>query len=284
MRHLIQAICCAAVLALAPSNSHAQSTWAGYRAPPATEPSVVIADKPATPALEKVVAVAPKPVVRHKIVRRPGKGPAGPVNMPPHDVLIMMVRGALASINQANFAENYSVLHAMTTPALQARVTPAQFGRAFANLRKQNLDLSPALILAPQFTTPPVLTSQGTLKLVGIVPSQPMQIVFAIDYLPIDGFWLIDSLTVSAQPSGTAMQTASLAPTAPQPTQPAVTQAVAQAGPQTMTPMAPPAPSVQAAPPPIQQTARTARKSGFWEARFVRTTHFGPNLNFVSLQ
>ena len=64
----------------------------------------------------------------------------------------MMVRGALAGVNQANFTENYSVLHAMTAPALQARVSAAQFGKAFASLRKQNLDLSPVLVLAPQFT------------------------------------------------------------------------------------------------------------------------------------
>ena len=112
----------------------------------------------------------------------------------------MMVRGALAGVSQANFTENYSVLHGMTTPTLQARVSAAQFGAAFASLRKQKLDLSPILVLLPQFTVAPAVTPQGVLKLVGFFPSRPLQINFDIDYRPMDGFWMIDSLSVSAVP------------------------------------------------------------------------------------
>jgi hypothetical protein len=141
--------------------------------------------------------VVPHEVVKHVKLRRPGRGPTGPVTVPAADVLVMMVRGTLASVNHANFTENYSVLHEMTTPALQARVTAAQFGRAFADLRKQNLDLSPALVLNPQFTPTPSVTPQGALRLAGYFPSKPLQINFAIDYRPVDGFWLVDSLSVS---------------------------------------------------------------------------------------
>lgn len=109
----------------------------------------------------------------------------------------MMVRSALAGVNQANFTENYSVLRGMTTPALQARVDAAQFRRAFDGLRAQNLDLSPVLVLPPHFTTAPSLTPRGALRLVGFVPSRPLQINFAIDYRPIDGTWLIDGISVS---------------------------------------------------------------------------------------
>ena len=124
--------------------------------------------------------------------------------MPPPDVLLMMVRGVLAGVNQANFTDNYSVLHAMTTPDLQARVTVTQFGRAFSDLRKQNLDLSPAFVLSPQFTVTPSVTPQGILRLAGNFPSRPLQINFTIDYRPVDGFWLIDALSVSALQEGAA--------------------------------------------------------------------------------
>ena len=204
MRHFI-ATCCAAVIALGLNLAHNPALGQGAsqpfkeRSPPATEPSIQIPEKPpaTTPKAE-----TPKPPVPKKLVLRQGKGPTGPVTIPPPDVLVMMVRGALAGVNQANFTENYSVLHAMTTPALQARVTIAQFGRAFANLRKQNLDLSPALVLSPQFTATPAVTSQGILRLAGAFPSRPLQINFAIDYRPVDGFWLIDAVSVSAVQAG----------------------------------------------------------------------------------
>ncbi len=195
MKRLIQGICCAAV-ALAASSICAQAQWARKNAelsPPPTELSIAL---PAAPVV--TVPKIEKPVVRNIIVRRPHGVHSGPVNMPAPDVLVMMVRAALTALNQANFTENYSVLRGMTTPALQTRMSAEQLGKAFANLRQQNLDLSPSLVLAPEFTEAPKLTSAGALMLKGIFPSRPLRINFVIDYLPIDGYWMIDQLSVSA--------------------------------------------------------------------------------------
>ncbi len=197
MRQFVLAMCCAAVVGLVPTCGYSQSYGALYaqRREPPTEPSIPVAEKPAT---AKAEPAEPKPVVGQKVLRRVAHAPSGPVTMPSAEALVMMVRGVLAAVNQANFTENYSVLHGMTTPALQERVTVAQFGKAFAGLRQQNLDLSPVLVLAPQFTTAPVLTPQGALRLIGFFPSRPLQINFAINYRPVDGFWLIEALSVSA--------------------------------------------------------------------------------------
>ena len=132
--------------------------------------------------------------------------------MPAPETLVMMVRGVLTGVNQANFTGNYSVLHAMTAPALQARVSAAQFGKAFANLRAQNLDLSPVLVLLPQFSVVPLLTPDGVLKLTGFFPSRPVQINFAIDYRPVDRFWMIEALSVSALQANASAQTAAAIP------------------------------------------------------------------------
>jgi hypothetical protein len=208
--------------------------------------------------------------VQQKIVRRPGKGsgkgPTGPITTPSADVLVMMVRATLAGVNQANFTENYSVLHGMTTPGLQTRVTPAQFGKAFGSLRKQNLDLSPALVLQPQFSAPPSVSPQGVLRVAGFFPSRPLQINFAIDYLPIDGFWLIDGLSVSAmQVPADASAPASVSAPAPAPAPVASLAAPAK-------------PAAATAP----QRTMTFARFGFWEPRFTKTTQFGPGLRFAS--
>jgi hypothetical protein len=216
-----------AALALAPFQA-APST-SKERPPPATEPSVALAATAVAPPQKAVSlprnestarpkADAAQPALRQKTVQRSGKGPAGPVALPPPDALVMMVRGALASANQANFTENYSVLHQLTTPALQARLNVMKFGMAFADLRKQNLDLSPTLVLPPQFTETPAVMPNGTLRLVGFFPTRPLQINFEIVYVPVNGIWSIDGLSLAAMPVGVpaADLVASASPAPPQ--------------------------------------------------------------------
>ncbi|MDO8877357.1 MAG: SPOR domain-containing protein [Pseudolabrys sp.] len=178
----------------------------------------------------------------------------------------MMVRAALTAVNQANFTENYSVLRGMTTPALQTRLSAEQLGRAFVDLRKQNLDLSPALVLAPEFTEMPRLTSAGALILKGIFPSRPLRINFAIEYLPIDGFWMIDQLSVSASRADAPLPAQVAAPqvTGPQETAPRVAAPeAAQATPAVTVPA--PAPVVQDTKPAAPDRAQTSLATG----RFV---------------
>ena len=247
MRQFVLAICCAAAVGLLPTCGYGQSfgTLYAHRPEPPTEPSVPVAEKPAA---AKAEPAAPKPAVRQKVVRRVAHGPVGPLTVPSTEALVMMVRGALAAVNQANFTGNYSVLHEMTVPALQTRVSASQFGKAFIGLRQQNLDLSPVLVLAPQFTTAPSLTPQGVLRLAGVFPSRPLQINFVIDYRAVDGFWLIEALSVSAvQANATAPQAVSA--TAPAPMQ--------------------------------RQYVRVPLQRAFWEARFMKATQLGPYLRFA---
>lgn len=246
MKHVILAICCAAALVVTDA-VHAQAQWTaarmyGDRPPPPTEPSIAL---PAPQVVAVPNVETPKQVVRQIIVRRPRSVSSGPVTMPPPEVLVTMVRSALISVNQANFTENYSVLRGMTTPTLQARASAAQLSKAFAHLREQNLDLSPALVVPPQFSAQPTLSPEGALKMTGIFPSRPLQINFTIEYLPIDGFWMIDSLSVSAS-RAIAVATDTASQSAP-------------------APASPPAPVAQNAKPPSPDKARTTLPAG----RFV---------------
>lgn len=267
MRHLPRAFYCAAALALASGAAGAQDLSQPVAYPqrplPPIEPSVVIKPAAPTPPAEPPKPVAPAPVVPREVlgpvkVHRPGRGPTGPVTVPAADVLVMMVRGTLASVNQANFTENYSVLHEMTTPALQARVTAAQFGRAFADLRKRNLDLSPVLVLNPQFTAAPAVTPQGALRLAGYFPSKPLQINFAIDYRPVDGFWLVDSLSVSTSRADAPVHPGTAASVTTDPTANRIAAAFASFD------------------------AFDKRPALASPSRFTHATHFGPGRSFAS--
>lgn len=120
--------------------------------------------------------------------------------VPTPDVLLMLVRTTLVALNQANFTGNYSVLHDLGTPHLQATHSQAQLGIAFTNLREQKLDLSRVLLLSPDLTEPPSISSDGTLRMAGIFPTSPVQITFAMAFRPIAGIWRIEGLSVSTLP------------------------------------------------------------------------------------
>jgi hypothetical protein len=120
--------------------------------------------------------------------------------VPPPEVLLMLVRTSLVALNQANFTGNYTVLHALGTPQLQASISPAQFAIAFTNLRDQKLDLSPILVLTPELTVPPSLDRKGTLRLEGVFRTTPVHLSFVIVLRPISGVWRIDGISVSTIP------------------------------------------------------------------------------------
>jgi hypothetical protein len=136
--------------------------------------------------------------------------PAIAIPAPP--VLLLLVRTTLVALNQANFTGNYTVLHALATPALQAKVSPVQLGIAFTELREKHLDLSPVLLISPQLTEAPELAPDGALRLAGVFKTAPEQISFATIFRPVGGVWRIEALSVQA-----------VAVPAPHPPQPAAT-------------------------------------------------------------
>lgn len=126
----------------------------------------------------------------------------GPAGVPPPEVLLMLVRTTLVALNQANYTNNYAVLHGLGTSALKERNTADKLGEAFKALRESKVDLSPVLVLTPQLTEPPALSPQGIMTLKGFFPTKPLQVNFAMAFQPVEGRWLIDGLAVAAVPTG----------------------------------------------------------------------------------
>jgi hypothetical protein len=154
--------------------------------------------RPAPPEREEIASsplllaqASPAPLATRK--------PAAKVpSVPPPEVLLMLMRTTLVALNQANFTGNYTVLHGLASPALQARNSPAQLGIAFTELRNLNLDLSPVLVLSPELSETPTISPEGVLRLAGHFPTRPLEVRFLMQFAPVDGRWRIDGLSVSA--------------------------------------------------------------------------------------
>ena len=111
-----------------------------------------------------------------------------------------MVKNTLAALNHANLTGNYTVLRDLGSLRFRASNTAARLGEVFARLREQNIDLSPIVVLEPQFVVPPSLDEAGRLRLAGQFPSRPLRVVFDIAYELGGNRWALSDLSVNAVP------------------------------------------------------------------------------------
>jgi hypothetical protein len=127
--------------------------------------------------------------------------------------LVLLIKGTVLALHQANVTGNYSVLRDMGTPIFRERFDQAALTAAFANLRARKIDLSMAILATPNLTKNPEMNSNGELVVVGDFPTQPLMIHFELMFLQLDGNWRLAGLGVDAVPPPNAQ--ASAAPAQP---------------------------------------------------------------------
>jgi hypothetical protein len=127
--------------------------------------------------------------------------------------LTVIIKDAIIALNQANATGNYSVLRDMGTPVLRESFDQTALAAAFANLRARKIDLSPAYFLSPNLTKKPELNKDNELVLVGLFPTQPLQIQFELRFMQLDGRWRLAGIAVDAVPPSASQALA--APSAP---------------------------------------------------------------------
>lgn len=123
--------------------------------------------------------------------------------------LLILIRGPLTALDQANKTGNYTVLRDLGGPTFQAN-SAAQLGDFYAPLRQQQVDLAPALALEPIITTGPQIEINGLMRVAGYFPTNPRQINFEIAYQAVGPAWRIFGIAITtSEPKPT--------PTTPQP-------------------------------------------------------------------
>ena len=108
--------------------------------------------------------------------------------------LLILVRNALSALDQANKTGNYTVLRDLAAPGFATANNPARLGEIFANLRRDKVDLSGALVMEPQLTIMPEITQNGMLHFAGFFPSASSRLNFEMLFAPVDGQWRLFGL------------------------------------------------------------------------------------------
>ena len=116
----------------------------------------------------------------------------------PGDVEAMLVKNVLTAVNHGNITGNYTVLRDLGSAGFREKNTASQLATIFRNLREQKVDLSPVLILDPQFTQAPALNQAGQLELVGFFPTQPLQVRFGLAFQRVEAGWMIHTISIGA--------------------------------------------------------------------------------------
>lgn len=134
--------------------------------------------------------------------------------MPEAERIVLLVRIALLSLNDALQTGNYTVLRDLGAPAFRDNNTAARLAQIFSSLAGQRIDLTAVAIMTPTLSETPTLDEGNKLRLKGFFPGQPLQINFEITYEVVAGRWRLFGLAV--QPVvATALDAAATAATPP---------------------------------------------------------------------
>jgi hypothetical protein len=116
--------------------------------------------------------------------------------------LVVLIRGAVLALNQANNAGDYSVLRDVAAPGFQQANSLVRLGTLFASLRGRGLDLSPVAVIDPKLSRPPAIDKNGYLRLSGLFPSQPEQVNFELVFALSGGAWRLFGIGLETSPTG----------------------------------------------------------------------------------
>lgn len=118
--------------------------------------------------------------------------------------VLILIRTTLVALQQANQTGNYNVLRALTAPEFQKSNSAEKLAQSFASLRAKNFDLSGVVVLEPQLTVLPEIYSNGVMRFAGFFPSVPMQVLFEMQFFPVNGQWRLVALAVDVAGSAPA--------------------------------------------------------------------------------
>ncbi|TGQ50918.1 hypothetical protein EN836_26440 [Mesorhizobium sp. M1C.F.Ca.ET.193.01.1.1] len=114
---------------------------------------------------------------------------------------IYLARSTMMALQQAVETGNFTVLRDLGSPGFRAQNTAADLAIRFQALRQAGADLTAVAVIAPQLSTPPFLDPQKQLHLVGLFPTQPLEIDFDLSFENVDNRWRISAIGVTAAPA-----------------------------------------------------------------------------------
>lgn len=122
------------------------------------------------------------------------------LRLPDRPAQVMLIRNTIAAVNHGTITGNYTVLRDLGSDRFRQKNTSGDLAATFAAFKKQQLDLSPTLVIDPQLTQPVGTDENGRLHLVGFFPTRPQSVTFQLTFQPVGGSWTIHEVSLGVTP------------------------------------------------------------------------------------
>ena len=109
---------------------------------------------------------------------------------------LFLIRSTLSALNDANRTGNYTVLRDLAAPSFQAAHSPADLALVFADLRRNQLDLSAAALLVPRLTAMEPPEAGKPWQLAGYLPTEPRRVIFDLRFDAAGGHWRLSGASI----------------------------------------------------------------------------------------
>ncbi len=135
------------------------------------------------------------------VLQNPPAPPRTAPAVPESLVLEALVKNTLATLNDANRTNNYTVMHAMGHPDFRATASVEELARNFAVFRQRQIDFAYVLSYRPNYTEGPAIGPEGRLAMKAYFDTRPSRVSFEATYAQDAGVWRIWRIYVNVRPA-----------------------------------------------------------------------------------
>lgn len=116
--------------------------------------------------------------------------------VPSERSLEALVKSTLLSWNDANVTGNYTVFHAKLSKPFRDQFPPDRLKQTFKKFADENIDIDVIAAMKLTYDPAPVVDDKGKLVVHGYFPTEPLRVIFALEFIPSDGEWKLISINV----------------------------------------------------------------------------------------
>jgi hypothetical protein len=126
--------------------------------------------------------------------------PAAAQNKVPGErVLEALVKATLLSFNDANVTGNDTVFHAKLSKPFRQQFTPERLQSTFKDFAAKDIDFDIIAAYKPVYEPEPRVDDAGKLLVKGWFPTEPVRVVYDLEFIPSDGEWKLISINVKTE-------------------------------------------------------------------------------------
>ena len=119
--------------------------------------------------------------------------------MPTERGLEALVKSSLLTFNDANVTGNYTVLHAKLSKPFRDQFPPAKLKETFKAFAEKGGDIDIIAAMKPTYDPAPVIDGDGKLIVSGFFPTEPVRVLFDLEFIPSDGEWKLIRIHVQTK-------------------------------------------------------------------------------------